>query len=81
MHVTFSNLLHAPKLTENLLFIKHLKKTFQMASTFTGNFSSSGTGVNNNLYYLDISNDYDLNAPQNSSYDLLHKTVTNISEG
>ena len=36
VQVTFSNVLHVPKLTANLLSIKYLNKTFGMTSTFTG---------------------------------------------
>ncbi|KAF8784634.1 Retrovirus-related Pol polyprotein like [Argiope bruennichi] len=62
VHVTFSNVLHVPKLTANLLSIKYLNKTFGMISTFTRerclvyknkHLVARGTGVGNNLYSLD----------------------------
>ncbi|KAF8783371.1 Retrovirus-related Pol polyprotein like [Argiope bruennichi] len=88
VHVTFSNVLHVPKLTANLLSIKYLNKTFGMVSTFTGerclvyknkHLVASGTGVGDNLYSLDISSEWAL-ITHNISNDLLHKRVGHLSK-
>jgi len=88
--VTFSNVLHVPKLTANLLSVKYLNKTFGMISTFTrercfvykgNNLVASGTGVSDNLYALDLCNEWALITTQNVPNELLHKRIGHLSEG
>lgn len=90
-NVTFSNVLHVPKLTANLPSNKYLNKTFGITSTFTAercfvckgnNLVASGTGVGSDLYSLDLHcNEWALMTNRNISSDLLHKRVGHLCEG
>ncbi|GBN28793.1 Retrovirus-related Pol polyprotein from transposon TNT 1-94 [Araneus ventricosus] len=89
-NVTFTNVLHVPELTANLLSIKYLNKTFGMVTTFTGercfvyknkHLVASGTGVSDNLYSLDICNEWTLITHNSVSNDLLHKRAGHLSNG
>lgn len=90
VQVTFNNVLHVPELTANLLSIKHLNKTFGMVSTFTGercfvykdkHLVASGTGIGDNLYSLDLYNEWGLISSQTTANELLHKRIGHLSQG
>ena len=82
VQVIFSNILHVPKLTVNLLSIKYLNKTFEIINTFAPercfvykdkHLVATETGVGDNLYSLDLYNEWALISSENTSNELLQK--------